>query len=113
MKKLNQKDSSEYIVCSNCSYEANEKDLTECEICGHPLSVTLTVTESPKKLQLAPQKRSLNPSRFISPLLLLIAGGGLLLSLNQVLFTNNKQQIVSNNQGNHSQTLQKITRQHH
>ncbi len=109
MKKLNQKDSSEYIVCSNCSYEANEKDLTECEICGHPLSVTLTVTESPKKLQLAPQKRSLNPSRFISPLLLLIAGGGLLLSLNQVLFTNNKQQIVSNNQGNHSQTLQKIT----
>ena len=38
MNKFNQKTHSEYIVCNNCSYDANPKDSSKCEICGSPLS---------------------------------------------------------------------------
>lgn len=85
MNKLNQETNSESLVCNTCSYDANPKHLTTCEICGTPLSLPSEVNKS-RKQQLSQQLRSkyslLKQTKFLLPLiLLLITGGGFFFTL--------------------------------
>lgn len=112
MNKPNQDTSSEYIACRYCSYDANEKHFTKCEVCGHPLSLPLVESEPPKQQLARPlnTKYSLfKRSKFLLPLLLLIAGGGLFLYINQFLVKNTPNQAVANDRDNYDRQLQKIT----
>lgn len=113
MNKLNQETNSEYIVCNNCSYDANPKHLTTCEICGTPLSLPSEVNKSRKQQpnQQLRSKYSLpKQTKFLLPLIfLLITGGGFFLYINQFFIKNTPNQAVSTSQDNQNQQLQKIT----
>ena len=113
MNKFNQKTHSEYIVCNNCSYDANPKDSSKCEICGSPLSSPSEANTAHK--QQPKQKFNIKYSLFKKPkfllplILLLIAGGGFFFYINQFVIKSTQNQTVSNSQDDRNKQLQKIT----
>ena len=109
MDKFDQKNHSEYITCSNCSYDANPKHFSNCEICGSPLpSETNTARQQQLKQKLNSKYSFFKNPKFLVPLLLLIAGGSFFLYINQFFIKSTPTQTVSNSQDNQNQ-LQKIT----
>jgi OmpA-OmpF porin, OOP family len=112
MNKLNIGTDSEYLVCSNCSYDANSSESINCEICGNPLSlpsdpIKNRQQESKQKLKL---KSSLLKSlKFLLPLLLLLIAGRFIWSKNQLFTTNINSPVETDTTSNYHQKLAKIT----
>ena len=113
MNKLDPETHSEYIVCNNCSYAANPKHSSKCEICGSPLSLPSEVNKARKQQQ--NQKLNSKYSLFWKPkfllplILLLIAGGGFFFYINQFFIKNTQNPTISNSRDDRDRQLQKIT----
>ena len=118
MNKPNQEIISEYIVCNNCGYDANEKHLTKCEICGNALPSTSNIAKSAKsrKPQSKPKQRSNiksslhNKAKFLLPLILVFIAGGVFFSyIDRISDRNASNQKVNLDRETSNQQLQKIT----
>jgi OmpA-OmpF porin, OOP family len=112
MNKLNTGTDSEYLVCSNCSYDANSQESTNCEICGNPLalasnSIGNRQQEPEQKLKL--KSSSFKLLKFFLPLILVLIAGRFVWSKNQFFATNIDNRVETNTTNNYHQKLEKIT----